>query len=97
VPLAVTSTNGSIRRLGGTRWRRLHSLVYPVAVGGVLHFLWLVKKDVRTPVYFATVLAALLALRFWICLTSRRAPARASGARRDTARPPLRPADEDAA
>jgi sulfoxide reductase heme-binding subunit YedZ len=97
VPLAVTSTNGWIRRLGGTRWRRLHSLVYLVAVGGVLHFLWLVKKDVRTPVYFAAVLAVLLALRFWIYLTSRRTPARASGPRLEAARSPLRPVGEDAA
>ncbi len=81
VPLAVTSTNRWIRRLGGARWRQLHSLIYPVAVGGVLHFLWLVKKDVRTPLYFAAALAVLLALRFWIYLTSRRAPARGSGAR----------------
>jgi sulfoxide reductase heme-binding subunit YedZ len=87
VPLAVTSTNGWIRRLGGTRWRQLHSLVYPVAVGGVLHFLWLVKKDVRTPMYFAAVLAVLLALRLWIYLTSRRAPARGSGARQPQVAP----------
>jgi sulfoxide reductase heme-binding subunit YedZ len=97
VPLAATSTGGWIRRLGGKRWRRLHSLVYPVAAGGVLHFLWLVKKDVRTPVYFAAVLALLLALRFWISLTPRRAPARASGPRQETARSPVRPAGEDAA
>ena len=97
VPLAVTSTNGWIRRLGGKRWRRLHRLVYPVAAGGVLHFLWLVKKDVRTPVYFAAVLAGLLALRFWISLTPRRAPARAPGPRQDAARSSLRPAGEDAA
>ena len=97
VPLAVTSTNGWIRRLGGKRWRRLHGLVYLAATGGVLHFLWLVKKDVRTPVYFAAVLAALLALRFWISLMSRRAPARASAPRQEAARSPLRPAGEDAA
>jgi methionine sulfoxide reductase heme-binding subunit len=97
VPLAVTSTNGWIRRLGGKRWRRLHSLVYPVAVGGVLHFLWLVKKDVRTPLYFAAVLAVLLALRYWVYLTSRQAPARASGPRQGAARSPLRAAGEDAA
>jgi sulfoxide reductase heme-binding subunit YedZ len=96
VPLAVTSTNGWIRRLGGKRWRRLHSLIYPVAAGGVLHFLWLVKKDVRTPSYFAAVLAALLALRFWIYLGSRRAPARAVGPRQGTTGSRLHPAGEDA-
>ena len=68
-----------------------------MAVGGVLHFLWLVKKDVRTPLYFAAVLAAILALRFWIYLTSRAATARASRPRQDAARSPLRPAGEDAA
>jgi sulfoxide reductase heme-binding subunit YedZ len=97
IPLAVTSTNGWIRRLGGKRWRQLHSLVYPVAAGGVLHFLWLVKKDVRTPLYFAAVLAVLLTLRFWIYVMSRRAPARASGSRHEPARSPVRPAGEDAA
>jgi len=97
VPLAVTSTNGWIRRLGGKRWRQLHSLVYPVAAGGVLHFLWLVKKDVRTPLYFAAVLAVLLTLRFWIYLTSGRVPARVSAPRQDAARSPVRSAGEDAA
>jgi sulfoxide reductase heme-binding subunit YedZ len=62
IPLAVTSTNGWIRRLG-KRWVKLHQLVYVAAAGGVLHFLWLVKKDVREPVIFALVLVALLALR----------------------------------
>lgn len=87
LPLAVTSTNGWIRRLGGARWRQLHGLVYPVAVGGVLHFLWLVKKDVRTPLYFAAALAVLLTLRFWIYLTSRRVPARGTEARRPQVAP----------
>jgi sulfoxide reductase heme-binding subunit YedZ len=97
IPLAVTSTNGWIRRLGGKRWRQLHCLVYPVAAGGVLHFLWLVKQDVRTPLYFAAVLAMLLALRYWMYLTSQRVPARASAPRQDAAHSPLRRAGEDAA
>lgn len=71
VPLAATSTRGSVRRLGGTRWRRLHQLVYVAAAGGVLHFLWLVKKDVHTPVLFGAVLVALLAAR--LRLRARRA------------------------
>jgi sulfoxide reductase heme-binding subunit YedZ len=96
VPLAVTSTNGWIRRLGGKQWRRLHSLIYPVAVGGVLHFLWLVKKDVRTPLYFAVVLAVLLTLRFRIYLSMRRAPAEASGPRQGTTSSRLPAAGEDA-
>jgi len=66
VPLAVTSTNGWIRRLGGRRWQQLHCLIYPAAVGGVLHYLWLVKKDVRTPLWFAATLVLLLAARAWM-------------------------------
>ena len=49
VPLAMTSTAGMVRRMGGRRWQRLHQLVYLAAADGVFHFLWLVKKDVSTP------------------------------------------------
>lgn len=77
IPLAVTSTAGWVRRLGGRRWRQLHRLVYPAAVGGVLHYLWLVKKDVRDPVYFAVALTLILALRLWV---SRRRPSVARSA-----------------
>jgi sulfoxide reductase heme-binding subunit YedZ len=63
VPLAVTSTSGMVRRLGGRRWRWLHQLVYLSAAGGVLHFLWQVKKDVSTPAQFGLVLVVLLAAR----------------------------------
>ena len=62
-PLAVTSTDAMLRRLGGRRWRALHRLVYPVAMGGVLHFVWLVKKDLTQPLQFAAVLAVLLGAR----------------------------------
>lgn len=65
IPLAVTSTTGWVRRLGGRRWQRLHRLIYPAAVGGVLHYLWLVKKDVRTPLGFGAVLVVLFAARLW--------------------------------
>ena len=64
VPLAATSTNAMIRRLGGRRWRALHRLAYAAAVGGVIHYWWLVKADVREPVIYAAVLAVLLILRF---------------------------------
>jgi sulfoxide reductase heme-binding subunit YedZ len=97
VPLAVTSTNGWIRRLGGRRWQRLHGLVYPAAIGGVLHFLWLVKKDVRTPVYFAVVLAVLLSIRLWVSRRPRRAPVRASALRPDGGASPLRSTGEEVA
>lgn len=63
VPLAITSTDGMMRRLGGQNWRRLHRLVYLAAVGGVVHHWWLVKKDITDPARFATVLAALLGVR----------------------------------
>lgn len=63
IPLAVTSTRGWMRRLG-KRWGKLHRLVYVSAALGVLHFLWLVKADVREPLVFAAILAVLLALRF---------------------------------
>ncbi len=62
IPLAITSTNAMIRRLG-KRWRTLHSLVYIVAFGGVLHFAWQVKADLRVPTIFATILLVLLVLR----------------------------------
>lgn len=62
IPLAFTSTNGWIRRLG-KRWVKLHRLIYVAAAGGVLHFLWLVKKDVREPAVFGLVLVLLLVLR----------------------------------
>ena len=65
VPLAITSTKGWVKRLGGRRWNRLHRLVYVTAAGGVLHYLWLVKADTRRPIVFGLVLVALLAARLW--------------------------------
>ena len=65
VPLAVTSTNAMIKRIGGKRWRALHRLAYVAAIAGVIHYYMQVKKDVRQPVAFAAVLAALLAYRLW--------------------------------
>jgi len=65
IPLAVTSTNAMVRRLGGRRWQRLHRLVYVIALGGVVHFLWLVKSDIREPAIYALILAALLGYRLW--------------------------------
>lgn len=63
VPLAATSTNAMIKRLGGRRWNRLHKLAYVAAAGGALHFYMLVKADHRLPWTFATVLAVLLGYR----------------------------------
>ena len=63
VPLAATSTKRAVRRLGGRRWTHLHRLVYVAAVAGVLHFIWQAKADLREPLVYAAVLAALLAAR----------------------------------
>ncbi len=80
IPLAVTSTNGMARRLGGRRWQRLHQLVYLIAVLGVIHFLWLVKSDISEPVIYGAILALLLGFRlFWHLRGRSRQPAGASG------------------
>jgi DMSO/TMAO reductase YedYZ heme-binding membrane subunit len=63
VPLALTSTKGMIKRLGGRRWKKLHMLVYPAAILGVFHFLMMVKADIREPLIYAAVLAVLLGYR----------------------------------
>jgi len=65
VPLALTSTNAMQRRLGGKRWQQLHRLVYLIAIGGVVHYWLLVKKDITQPLIYALVLALLLGLRLW--------------------------------
>jgi methionine sulfoxide reductase heme-binding subunit len=65
VPLAITSTNGWIRRLGGRRWARLHRLVYVAATAGVLHYWWLVKKDLTYPTLYGVVLLLLFLPRLW--------------------------------
>lgn len=71
VPLALTSTNGMIRRLGGRRWRALHRLVYLAAFAAVVHYWWLVKADTSGPRLYAGVLAALLAIRLWVARPRR--------------------------
>jgi sulfoxide reductase heme-binding subunit YedZ len=65
MPLALTSTNAMIRRLGAKRWQQLHRLVYLIGIGGVVHFLWLVKSDIREPLVYGAVLALLLGFRLW--------------------------------
>ncbi|PWB53342.1 MAG: sulfoxide reductase heme-binding subunit YedZ [Nitrosomonadales bacterium] len=69
IPLALTSTQAMMRRLGGRNWQRLHRLVYLIAAGGVVHYWWLVKKDVTQPAIYAAVLALLLGYRLWFRLT----------------------------
>lgn len=63
IPLALTSTRGWIVRLGGKRWQAVHRLIYVSAVAGVVHFLWLVKADLRRPLIYATILALLFGFR----------------------------------
>ena len=74
VPLALTSTSGMIRRLGGRRWALLHRLIYLSAAGGVIHYWWKVKADTRDPFAYAVVVLALLAVRVWF--VARKAAAR---------------------
>ena len=68
IPLTITSTDSMIRQLGGKRWRWLHRLIYISAIGGVVHFCWLVKKDLTNPITFAILLTVLLIIRiiFWL-------------------------------
>jgi sulfoxide reductase heme-binding subunit YedZ len=76
VPLAVTSTNAMVRRLGFPAWQRLHRLAYVAASLGVVHFFWRVKKDATEPLLYGAVLALLFALRLGEALRKRRALAR---------------------
>jgi sulfoxide reductase heme-binding subunit YedZ len=63
LPLAITSTDAMVRRLGGRRWLALHRLAYPATAIGVLHYWWLVKADVSEPFFYAVILSLLLAMR----------------------------------
>jgi sulfoxide reductase heme-binding subunit YedZ len=65
IPLAVTSTNRMMRKLG-RRWQTLHRLIYPIAILGVWHYYWQVKADIREPLIYAGILAALLGYRIWL-------------------------------
>src|SRR5580692_9126116 len=68
IPLALTSTKWSIRKLGGKRWQALHRLIYFSAAAGVIHYIWLVKADLKKPLEYAAVLTALMLYRLitWI-------------------------------
>ncbi|HUD67535.1 MAG TPA: protein-methionine-sulfoxide reductase heme-binding subunit MsrQ [Candidatus Sulfotelmatobacter sp.] len=71
IPLALTSTKWSIRKLGGKRWQALHRLIYASATAGVIHYIWLVKADLKKPLEYATVLGALLLYRILSWIASR--------------------------
>ena len=73
IPLAVTSTAGWIRRLGGKRWNALHRLIYITALAAVLHYFWKVKLDATFPVYYGIGVAILLGFRFYRHFAKRRA------------------------
>jgi len=80
IPLALTSTAGWIRRLGGRNWNLLHRLVYLSAIGGALHYFWKVKLDTTNPVYYFAIVGVLLGARVWKAAAKKRAVAPA-GAR----------------
>jgi sulfoxide reductase heme-binding subunit YedZ len=71
IPLALTSTNGAVKRLGFARWQRLHRLAYVAPALGTLHFFWRVKKDASEPLAYALVLAVLLGVRLFTRLRPR--------------------------
>ncbi|MEJ7861890.1 MAG: protein-methionine-sulfoxide reductase heme-binding subunit MsrQ [Pyrinomonadaceae bacterium] len=65
IPLAISSTNGMIKRLGGKNWQKLHRLTYVAAIGGVIHFYMIVKSDLTYPLLFGLILASLLGYRIY--------------------------------
>jgi sulfoxide reductase heme-binding subunit YedZ len=75
LPLAITSTAGWIRRLGGKRWQMLHRAIYFAAVAGVIHYYWKVKSDVRLPLFYGALVAILLLWRLADWYFKRRRPA----------------------
>jgi sulfoxide reductase heme-binding subunit YedZ len=84
VPLALTSTSGMIRRLGGRRWNMLHRLIYISIVAGVIHYYWLVKSDETVPLRFAGVAAVLLGYRILHYEVQRRKQRAAAAAKKDS-------------
>jgi methionine sulfoxide reductase heme-binding subunit len=66
IPLAITSTAGWIRRLGGKRWQALHCAIYLCGIAGVIHYYWLVKSDIRKPLFYGALVGVLL---FWRIVT----------------------------
>lgn len=77
IPLAVTSPKVMVRKLGGARWKKLHKLIYLISILGVIHFLLLVKADIREPMIYGAILAVLLGERLY-----RKMPTNSLGSRR---------------
>lgn len=71
IPLAATSTDRITKWMGARRWQLLHKLVYLIATGGVIHYLWLVKADMQRPLTYGAILAVLLGYRLWLFLASK--------------------------
>jgi len=85
IPLAVTSTKGWIRRMGGKRWQMLHRLIYVSAIAGVVHYYWLVKSDIRLPVLYGTLVALELIYRGVVWMAGRRGERRRAVAQAEQA------------
>jgi methionine sulfoxide reductase heme-binding subunit len=83
IPLAITSTAGWIRRLGGRRWALLHRLIYATGIAGVIHYLWLVKSDTTRPLTYAAILVTLFAIRAWYAWRPTKMAARSRPGRVD--------------
>lgn len=81
IPLALTSTNAMVKRLGARRWQWLHRLIYVLSALGVAHFWWLVKKDITEPFTFAILLALLLIVRLLFLLKQQRSASLSPSAR----------------
>jgi methionine sulfoxide reductase heme-binding subunit len=86
IPLALTSTAGWIRRLGGKRWQMLHRAIYVAAALGVVHYYWLVKSDIRKPVLYGSLVGILLVWRIWSWTSKKKAPATTTTAQASPAR-----------
>jgi len=86
LPLAVTSTAGMIRRLGGKRWQALHRLIYGTAIAAVIHYWWLVKADIRSPQRYALIVGVLLVFRVVWSRFHATVPARPQPASRSASR-----------
>ncbi|HLZ40849.1 MAG TPA: protein-methionine-sulfoxide reductase heme-binding subunit MsrQ [Candidatus Sulfotelmatobacter sp.] len=76
IPLALTSTKWSIRKLGGKRWQALHRLIYFSAAAGVIHYVWLVKADLKKPLEYAAILGVLILYRIGMWIVARTASQR---------------------
>lgn len=84
VPLALTSWNRMVKWVGGKRWKLLHRLVYVVAIGGVVHYLWLVKADITRPMTYGGILAVLLGYRLWNFISGKLTKSRITMLQSDT-------------